>query len=118
MKRKRQEPDGGSAPLAGGFVVGERVKSPVGHEPSNLAKGDTGVVEGPCGNDKVSDASARVCVDFAAGKGKVNILANSQIELIPLAGGYRRGDSVKSLRERESCLLVHLCETPTIRYQA
>ena len=40
-------------------------------------------------------------MDFGEGKGKVNILASSQIELEPLAGGYRRGDRVMSLIEHE-----------------
>ena len=64
-------------PLAGGYRRGDRVRSLIEHEPRNVAKGDTGVVVGPCEDLKASNAAGRVCVDFGEGKGKVNILARA-----------------------------------------
>jgi len=38
-----------------------------------------------------------VCVEFGADKGRINVLAKSQIEHMPLAGGFQKGDRVRSL---------------------
>lgn len=82
------------APLARGWVKFDVVLSRIEH--NGIEIGDQGVVMGPSNNSKAQDAAERVNVDFGAGKGKVNMLASSQIEGVALAGGLVKGDVVIS----------------------
>lgn len=82
------------SPLAGGWVKFDVVLSRIEH--NGIEMGDQGVIMGPSNNSKAQDASERVNVDFGVGKGRVNMLASSQIEGVSLAGGLVRGDSVVS----------------------
>ena len=63
-----------------------------------IKQGDIGTVIGPCDNSDLADKAKRVCVDFGPVKGRVNILAQIQIEHEErLAGGYQKHDRVRSL---------------------
>ena len=76
---------------AGGYRRGDRVTAGVAC--GKVAVGDAGTVIGPC-NSQADDKATRVCVEFDGGKGQINCLASTQINLTTLAGGYRRGDRV------------------------
>ena len=77
--------------LAGGYRRGDRVTAAIAHD--KVAVGDAGTVIGPCSNE-CADKAQRVCVEIDGGKGRINYVASSQINLITLASGYRRGDRV------------------------
>jgi hypothetical protein len=85
-------------PLAGGFQKGDRVRVLVAHAPNNVKVGDEGTVVGPCSNRNLADADRRVRVDLGSGKGRVNFVADPcNLEHVPLAGGFQKGDRVRSL---------------------
>ena len=63
------------------------------HAHEKVAVGDAGTVLGPC-SSQVDDKATRVCVEFDGGKGRINYIASTQLNLTTLAGGYRRGDRV------------------------
>ena len=65
--------------LASGFQMGDRVRSLIEYASQHVVKGDVGTVVGQCSNE-CADKAGRVCVDFGAGNGQLNILAKSQIE--------------------------------------
>jgi hypothetical protein len=78
--------------LAGGYRRGDRVTACVAHD--KVAIGDAGTVIGPATSGVGADQAQRVLVELDGGKGRANYLASSQISLVALAGGYRRGDRV------------------------
>lgn len=80
------------APLAGDWVKFDVVLSRIEH--NGIEIGDQGIIMGPSNNTKAVDAEDRVNVDFGVGKGRVNMLAISQIEGVSLAGGLVKGDTV------------------------
>ena len=45
-----------------------------------VQKGDVGTVVGPCSDNAAADKADRVEVDFGDGKGRLNILAKTQVE--------------------------------------
>ena len=65
-------------PLAGGFCRGDRVRCLIDKTDKGVAVGDQGTVVGPAKSSS-SDRKSRVCVDFGPGKGKLNMLATSQV---------------------------------------
>ena len=81
--------------LAGGFQEGDRVRSLFAHDKVGI--GDVGTVTGPSSNQKAADQADRVNVDFGSDKGQFNFIAKSQIEHVRLAGGFQKGDRVRSL---------------------
>ena len=84
--------------LAGGYRRGDRVAAAIAHD--KVAVGDAGTVIGPCSNQG-NEHAQRVCVEFDGGKGQINYLASSQLTLITLAGGYRRGDRVTAAQAHD-----------------
>ena len=93
-------------PLAGGFHEGDQVRSRIDFASHHLVKGDVGTVVGP-GETAECSQPGRVCVDFGAGKGRININATSQIEnIMSLAGNFQKGDRVRSLIDDASNHLV------------
>jgi len=82
------------APLAGGWVKFDVVLSRIEH--NGIEIGDQGIVMGPTNNANAKDAGDRVNVEFGVGKGRVNMLAASQVEGVMLAGGLVKGDVVVS----------------------
>ena len=61
-----------------GWSISQKCAILVDHSPSNIKVGDVGTVIGP-GTSSGDDAAQRVEVDFGAGKGKLNVLAKTQI---------------------------------------
>ena len=96
-------------PLAGGFRKGDRVcirlnfkmKKDGDDSIFEVKAGEEGIVTGPCCIPEAEDASDRVCVDVGPGMAKVNFLVADQIEHAPLAGGFRKGDRVRSVIDYE-----------------
>jgi hypothetical protein len=96
-------------PLAGGFRKGDRVcirlnfkmKKDDDDSIFEVKAGEEGIVIGPCCIPEAEDASDRVCVDVGPGMAKVNFLVADQIEHAPLAGGFRKGDRVRSVIDYE-----------------
>ena len=60
-----------------GWSISQKCAILVDHSPSNIKVGDVGTVVGP--GTSGDDAAQRVEVDFGAGKGKLNVLAKTQI---------------------------------------
>ena len=79
--------------MPSGYCEGERVRSKILH--NNINPGDEGVVVGRC-SSQLKDAATRVLVDFGS-KGKVNYIAEKQLDLVRLPGGFRIGDNITSL---------------------
>jgi len=84
-------------PLVGGFQKGDRVISLVNQAATHVLQGDEGTVVGPCSDHDLADKATRVCIEFGVGKGRADMLTASEIEHVPLAGGFRKGDCVISL---------------------
>jgi hypothetical protein len=61
-----------------GWSISQTCATLIDHSPSNIKVGDVGTVIGP-GTSSGDDAAQRVLVDFGAGKGKLNVLAKTQI---------------------------------------
>jgi len=83
-------------PLAGGFQKGDRVRALIAHAPMNVIAGDEGTVVGPCSATGDAEASRRVCVDMGPAKGEVNFCVYTHIEQLPLIGGFKKGDRVRT----------------------
>ena len=84
-------------PLAGGFQKGDKVRSLADEPQIHMVTGDVDTVVGPCSNDNFANSAQRVCVDIGAGKRRLNVVANGRIEHVVLAGGFQKGDRVRSL---------------------
>ena len=95
----------GHVPLAGGFQRGDRVISLLDYAGVHVVKGDMGTVVGPCSDHDLVDKAKRVCIEFEAGKGRVDMLAASNIEHVLLVCGFQMGDQVIS---RVDCAHIHL----------
>jgi len=93
-------------PLVGGFQKGDRVRSLTDFASHHLVKGDVSTVMGP-GTTAECGQAGRVCVEFGAGKGRIDIGAKIQIEhIMSLAGGFQKGDRVRSRIDSASHYLV------------
>ena len=95
--------------LAGEFRVSEKIVTKEAH--NNIQAGTTGVVMGGCN----SDAAEKLKVDF--GELGVAEMHASQLEAIPMAGGFRIGDVVcsnidhKKIKEGDEGVVVGPCNS-------
>jgi len=88
-------------PLVGGFKKGDRVRARISHPPRNIKVGDEGTVIGPAivFESDCKNPSEYLCVKFEGDKGIRNFHYRYGIEQMPLAGGFQKGDRVRSLIE-------------------